>query len=111
MKLHPYDDDSGPYDDDSGDAALDGRGGHYHGPPASEPIKPLTDREMEVLQQLPTRLSTVEIAKSLSISPNTVKTHLRNIYHKLGVRSRNEAIIQGVRLRLVAQSSEWLVRR
>jgi DNA-binding CsgD family transcriptional regulator len=76
-----------------------------------EPIKPLTDREMEVLQRLPTRLSTVEIGQSLNISPNTVKTHLRSIYHKLGVRSRNEAIIQGVKFRLIARDSEWLVRR
>jgi LuxR family maltose regulon positive regulatory protein len=75
------------------------------------PIKPLTDREMEILQRLPTRLSTVEIGQTLDISPNTVKTHLRNIYRKLGVRSRNKAVIQAVRFRLISPDSEWLVRR
>jgi LuxR family transcriptional regulator, maltose regulon positive regulatory protein len=77
----------------------------------TSPIKPLTDREMEILQHLPTRLSTVEIGQTLDISPNTVKTHLRNIYRKLGVRSRNKAVIQAVRYKLVSPDSEWLVRR
>lgn len=70
----------------------------------------LTDREMEILQYLPTRLSTSDIAGCLEISPNTVKTHLRSIYGKFGVRSRNEAILQAARHRLIAKGSEWLVR-
>ena len=71
--------------------------------------KPLTDREMEILQCLPTRMSTTEIAESFRISPNTVKTHLRSIYSKLGVRSRNEAILEGVRCSLIPKQSKWLV--
>lgn len=77
---------------------------------ASDLPKPLTGREMEVLQCLPTRLSTVEIGESLHISPNTVKTHLRSIYNKLGVKSRNEAILQGAKYHLVAEQAERLVR-
>ena len=69
----------------------------------------LTDREMEILQYLPTRLSTIEIAECLTISPNTVKTHLKSIYNKLAVRSRNEAILQGTRYHLIATNSKWLV--
>lgn len=69
----------------------------------------LTDRELEVLQCLPTRLSVEELAAALSISPNTVKTHLRSIYHKLGARSRNEAIRIGCEQRLVADHSRSLV--
>jgi DNA-binding CsgD family transcriptional regulator len=75
----------------------------------ADAAKPLTDREMEILQCLPTRMSTTEIAESLHISPNTVKTHLRSIYSKLGVRSRNEAILEGVRCSLIAKQSKWLV--
>ena len=81
--------------------------------PGTEPLdlpKPLTDREMEVLQCLPTRLSTVEIGESLNISANTVKTHLRSIYNKLGARSRNEAILQGAKYHLVGEQAERLVR-
>jgi LuxR family maltose regulon positive regulatory protein len=70
----------------------------------------MTDREMEVLQFLPTRLSTIEIAQYLNISPNTVKSHLRSIYKKLAVRSRNEAILRSTRYRLVAKNSEWVVK-
>ena len=72
--------------------------------------RPLTDREMEVLQCLPTRLTTSEIGMTLNISMYTVRTHLRSIYSKLNVRSRNEAILQGARHRLIASNAEWLVK-
>jgi DNA-binding CsgD family transcriptional regulator len=79
----------------------------------SEPASPqsqLTQREIEILQCLPTRLSTNDIGEVLNVSPNTVKTHLRRIYSKLGVRSRNEAILVGANRRLISKQAEWLVR-
>ncbi|MCB0238207.1 MAG: helix-turn-helix transcriptional regulator, partial [Anaerolineae bacterium] len=54
--------------------------------------EPLTAREMEVLELLAGRLSAKEIANRLFISDRTVKRHAANIYQKLGVHSRNEAI-------------------
>lgn len=72
--------------------------------------RPLTERERDVLRYLPTRLSTVDIARGLQISPNTVKTHLKNIYEKLGAASRNEAIIKAARLHLISDESAALVR-
>ncbi len=76
---------------------------------SSDPARPLTDREVDVLRYLPTRLSTIEIAGQLGISPNTVKTHLKNIYHKLGARSRNEAIVKAAQLEVIHDSSTALV--
>jgi LuxR family maltose regulon positive regulatory protein len=75
----------------------------------SDPSRPLTDRELDVLRYLPTRLSTIEIAGQLGISPNTVKTHLKNIYQKLGARSRNEAIVRAAELEVIHDVSTALV--
>ena len=52
----------------------------------------LTLREHELLRELPHHQTVVEIAAKQSLSPNTVKTHLRNIYQKLGASGRAEAI-------------------
>jgi LuxR family maltose regulon positive regulatory protein len=59
--------------------------------PTREFIEPLTDRERDVLRLLPSRLALSEIAKELYVSVNTLKFHLRIIYRKLGVNSREEA--------------------
>jgi DNA-binding CsgD family transcriptional regulator len=69
----------------------------------------LTDRELDVLRYLPTRLSTTDIAVKLRISPNTVKTHLKNIYQKLGARSRNEAIVKAAGLHVISDDSAALL--
>ncbi len=47
---------------------------------------------MRVLDQIAAGLSNKEIARALGLSPNTVKTHVSNIFAKLGVRRRTEAI-------------------
>jgi LuxR family transcriptional regulator, maltose regulon positive regulatory protein len=52
----------------------------------------LTAAELRVLHHLPSHLSFREIAARLYVSPNTVKTHARGIYRKLGVSSRGEAV-------------------
>jgi len=78
-------------------------------PPDSRPQ--LTKRELEVLMCLPTRLSTGEIGMRLQISPNTVKTHVKNIYKKLDAGSRNEAIIHAAQRHLLSPDLVALVSR
>ncbi len=56
-------------------------------------IEALTHREMDVLRWLESELSVAEIGAQLFVSTNTVKTHLKNIYAKLGTRSRYEAVV------------------
>ena len=63
-------------------------------------IAPLTDAELRVLKLLPTT-GYVQMAATLYISRNTVKTHVRSIYQKLGASSRPEAIQRAVELRLL----------
>ena len=55
-------------------------------------IEPLSEREIEVLQFIAEGLSNPEIASRLYLSPNTVKVHSRNIYSKLGVHNRMQAV-------------------
>jgi DNA-binding NarL/FixJ family response regulator len=57
--------------------------------------EPLTEREIEVLELLRGSLLLREIAVKLRLSPNTVKSHTRAIYRKLGVSTRHEAITRG----------------
>jgi LuxR family transcriptional regulator, maltose regulon positive regulatory protein len=52
----------------------------------------LTDRELAVLRLLPGRLSQREVADALYVSVNTVKTHTKSIYRKLGVDARDDAV-------------------
>jgi DNA-binding CsgD family transcriptional regulator len=61
------------------------------GPPPW-PGEPLTHSESRVLRYLPTHLGTPEIAAELYLSANTVKTHLRHLYRKLGAHNRREAV-------------------
>lgn len=57
----------------------------------------LSDREMEVLRLAAKGMSNMEIADSLTLSVRTVQTHLRSIFNKLGVGSRSEAIVYGLK--------------
>ncbi|MFB0559291.1 MAG: response regulator [Dehalococcoidales bacterium] len=60
-------------------------------------IEPLSGREMEVLKLAAKGISNKDIAKELLLSPRTVQAHLGNIFNKLGVGSRTEAILCGLR--------------
>ncbi|MFU8850065.1 LuxR C-terminal-related transcriptional regulator [Micromonospora sp. SL1-18] len=63
--------------------------------------EPLTERELTILRYLQSILSNVEIASELSLSVNTVKTHVRNIYRKLDATRRREAVQRARELRLI----------
>ena len=62
---------------------------------------PLTGSELAVLRFLPSHMTNQEIAESLFLSINTIKTHLSSVYRKLGVTSRRQANAQGRRLDLL----------
>ena len=91
----------------NGNGSANGRPGHrvtqldrYFRPADShDPV--LTRREQEVLQLFANGKSTVEVARSLTISQKTVKNHLTSIYQKLNVRDRTEAVLLAVRMGLI----------
>jgi LuxR family maltose regulon positive regulatory protein len=62
----------------------------------------LSPSELRVLRYLPTNLTRSEIARELFVSVNTVNTHLRNIYSKLGARDRSSAVQRARELRLLS---------
>ena len=64
-------------------------------------IEPLSERELEVLKLLGTELSGPEIARKLSVSLNTVRTHTKNIYGKLGANNRRAAVRRAEELDLL----------
>jgi len=69
---------------------------------AAEPQEePLTDRELGILRLLAGTASQRQLAEALFVSPNTLKTHLRAIYRKLGVGSRAEAVVRARDLGLI----------
>ncbi|MFY9846271.1 MAG: LuxR C-terminal-related transcriptional regulator, partial [Trebonia sp.] len=69
---------------------------------APPPAEELSPGELRVLRYLPTNLTRPEIAGELSVSLNTVSTHLRSIYAKLQVRDRSSAVQRARELRLLA---------
>jgi LuxR family maltose regulon positive regulatory protein len=72
--------------------------------------EPLLESEIRVLRYLPTNLSGPEIAGELSVSRNTVKTHLRSLYAKLGAHRRAEAVARARALGLLAPSGRGIRR-
>jgi len=72
-------------------------------PPVAESlVDALSERELEILQYLNGPLSTPEIAEQLVVSSNTVRTHVKNIYGKLGVHGRSGAVRRAKELGLLA---------
>jgi LuxR family maltose regulon positive regulatory protein len=66
------------------------------------PPEELSPSELRVLRYLPTNMTRPEIARELYVSINTVNTHIRNIYAKLGARDRSSAVQQARELRLLS---------
>ncbi|MGH3299396.1 MAG: LuxR C-terminal-related transcriptional regulator, partial [Trebonia sp.] len=81
------------------DSRPDSEGRGAGGPVLREP---LSHAEIRVLRYLPTKLSAPEIADQLYLSVNTVKTHMRHLYDKLGAHRRHEAVEQARALGLLA---------
>jgi len=78
--------------------------------PSAAPFEPNTrvretigvsDREFEVLTLLAQGRSNKEIARELDVSPNTVKTHVANLYEKLEAKRRTEAILRARELGMI----------
>ena len=86
-------------------------GGHYFGPDVvgalihgdrrAQDQALLTDRERDVLRLLAAGLANREIGERLFLSSDTVKTHLGNIYRKLGVEGRTQAVVMALRKKLL----------
>ncbi len=74
-------------------------------PAGSQPlVEALSDSEIRVLRYLPTNLTAPEIARELSVSHNTVRTHLRHLYVKLGTHRRGDTVTHARVLGLLAPS-------
>ena len=69
------------------------------------PLEPLSSSEIRVLRYLPTNLTMPEIAGELYVSHNTVRTHMRHLYAKLGSHRRAEAVARARDLGLLAPSA------
>ena len=71
-------------------------------PPAAL-LDDLSDAELRVLRYLPTNLTAASIAAEMYVSVNTVKSHMRHIYAKLGAHNRTEAVERARQLGLVGR--------
>jgi len=80
--------------------------GRKPAPPAGPrpPLEPLSQSEVRVLRYLPTNLPASQIASELYVSHNTVRTHIRHLYAKLGTHTRAEAVARARALGLLAPS-------
>jgi len=77
------------------------------GTAADGPAKPmLTKRELQVLQGLVEGLSDREISNCLHISEHTARTHVKNLYRKMGVSTRSQAAVKAIKERLIDDSRQ-----
>jgi LuxR family maltose regulon positive regulatory protein len=90
-------------DDQPGDAFLAGmvRAFERDASLSDSLVEPLTDREREILGLIAVGLTNKEIEQRLVISHNTVRTHIKNLYSKLAVSSRTQAVRRGQELGLI----------
>jgi LuxR family maltose regulon positive regulatory protein len=79
-----------------------GRAPSPAGAPSATLPAPLTERELDILGMIAAGLTNREIAARTFVSLGTVKTHINNLYRKLGVRSRTQALARARELRLLA---------
>lgn len=70
-------------------------------PGTGSPLEQITGRELEVLRLAARGMSNRDIARELDISMRTVQTHLSNVFNKMGVGSRTEAVMLGLRKGLI----------
>ena len=70
----------------------------------SELVEPLSERELEVLQLIAEGLTNQEVATRLYLSLHTVKVHARNIFTKLAVKNRAQAVARGRALGILSQT-------
>jgi LuxR family maltose regulon positive regulatory protein len=90
---------------DFGRTVLDAFEPRTSGPTPGAPlIEPLSERELEVLRLLGSDLDGPAIARELFVSVNTLRTHTRNVYAKLGVTSRRMAVRRAEELGLRRRS-------
>ena len=73
--------------------------------PAAPPSEALSERERDILRALSQAMSNKRVAQVLGVSPETVKWHLKNVYGKLGVSGRDEAVARARDLGLIAPPS------
>jgi LuxR family maltose regulon positive regulatory protein len=69
-------------------------------------IEPLSQRELDVLRLLGTDLGGPDIARELMVSLNTVRTHTKNIYAKLGVNNRRAAVRRAEEIDLMSRTRD-----
>ena len=75
--------------------------------PGIRPLaEPLSERELQVLRLLDGQLSGPDIARALFISPNTLRTHTKHVFTKLGVTSRREAVARARERGLLGPSTD-----
>jgi ATP/maltotriose-dependent transcriptional regulator MalT len=73
---------------------------------SATPARPaLSTREHEVLELIARGFSYADIARLQSVSVHTVQTHIKNLYRKLAVRSRGEAVFEATQLGLLARQA------
>jgi LuxR family maltose regulon positive regulatory protein len=73
--------------------------------PAAPLSEALSERERDILRALSQAMSNKRVAQVLGVSPETVKWHLKNVYGKLGVSGRDEAVARARDLGLIAPPS------